>query len=621
MKCNDSQEMQGLRNELEQLKSQVADQVAALRARLHSSSLVPPDSVASPSAISVRSTAGLVEEDGYVRNELEQPKNQVSDQVAALRAQQHSSSLVPQNSVARPSAELEQLKNQVAGHIAQPHSSSLVPQNSVASLSAELEQLKNQNAALVAQLRSSLVPQNSVASPSAISVRSTAGLVEADGYVMPTLERSVGGVIMQPWDIDIAFTTFFRDMHPFLPFLTQSSPNSFYEREPFLFWTICVLGCRAVLPDLSKSLSDYVKNEAVQAPLRTCHNQAAATSVVQALLLLALWPFPCLSLLHEWSWIHCGSATHLALHVGLHQPLSASEFVPNSGRQHIPNLFCEFRRTWIAVYVVNNLISFARGYPSTVRADYNIIDYTLSSPDKLNVSPDLFKCLLIAQRIEEGQELGTSRTSQHGHTDPASREGIYRLLTSRLSETEKRISPLSPSVTMMLLAAQLQCQIQVLRSTSPVHLQETTILTAFDTAVHSVSLAREIQRTTSSTQLPMFLDALLLMSALLIFKIQISRFSTLIDGQVAQHNVAEAYSFCQETINDFKDTPARVSIFLNALYTLVAENQIPVGGFIIENTKCRGSQDILYEVSRKFQLKSIALPSSKAFNIQCYYAN
>jgi hypothetical protein len=468
-------------------------------------------------------------------------------------------------------------------------------------LRIELEELKQQVASLVPQPQQQSREHASLASPRTSGISpSVSSIVDVtaggDRFILQTMQRNLGSIVVEPWDIDMAFATFFRDMHPLLPFLTEASPNAFYDREPFLFWTIVVLGSRSVLPSLSKSLADHVKTEALQAPLRTCHNQAAATAVVQGLLLLSLWPFSNISLLHEASWIQCGTATHLALHLGLHQPLSASEFVPHNGRQHIPNLFCEFRRTWIAVYVINNLISFSRGYPCTTRADYNIIEYTLSSAAELDISPDLFKALLIARRIEEGQELGTSRTSKHGHIDPASREGIYRLLRSRLSETEKKVAPLPPSMKLMFLAAQLQCQVQVLQSTSPIHLQETTVLTAFDTARRVVCVARQIQCITASVQLPMFLDALLLMSTVLIFKISISRFSDLINVEAAQQNIADACAFCQETINEFNDIPARVSVFLNALYSLVVENQIPVGGYIIENTKCRNSQNILYEV-------------------------
>jgi hypothetical protein len=49
-------------------------------------------------------------------------------------------------------------------------------------------------------------------------------------------------------------------------------------------------------------------------------------------------------------------------------------------------------------------------------------------------------------------------------------------------------------------------------------------------------------------------------------------------------------------MNDFNEIPHRFGVFLDNLYTLVAENRVPMGGYIIENTKSRGCQNILYEV-------------------------
>jgi hypothetical protein len=453
-------------------------------------------------------------------------------------------------------------------------------------LREELEQLKSQV--------SSLLP---VLSPASISTASAAALpdyvpVTAQG----TLPRSAEGITVVSDQIDTAFRTFFRDIHPYFPFLDEIEPNACYDREPFLFWTICMLGLRSTFPDVSNGLSHHVTMESIQAPLRSCHNQNAATTVVQGLLLLSIWPFSNPSLLHEASWLHCGSATHLALHLGLHQPYSASEFVPQSGRDHIPDHFVEFRRTWIAVYICNSIISFVRGYPCTVKADYNIIEYTLSTPVKLSISPDLFKTLLIARRIEEEQDLGHSRTTPHGHIDPGSREGIFRLLQSRISDTEKRASPLTPFLSMIIMAAKLQPAIQVLQSSPTIPLQETTVLSACDDAAKVISLAKLLQSQSNMVHLPVFMDGLVLMSTVLIFKIHISVFAPLINGQMAQDKISEACSYFRDSVNGFNDIPARVSIFVEALYTLVAENLVPVGGFVIENTKSRYSQNILYEV-------------------------
>lgn len=436
------------------------------------------------------------------------------------------------------------------------------------------------------------LPINVVVAEGARPLDPLAGLVATD-----TLQRSVDGLIVFPWQIDLAFSTFYRDIHPFLPFLGDALPNAFYDREPFLFWVICCLGFRSTLPELSKKLVSHVTMDALLAPQRTCHKQAAATSVVQGLLLLSIWPMRTPSLLHETAWLHCGAATHLALHIGLHQPYAAEEFVPQNGRGHIPDFYEEFKRTWIAVYVVNCLISFVRGYPCTVRADHNIIAYTQSAPSQLGANPELLKLLLLARRIEEGEELGRSRTGEYGHVEPGGREGIYKILNERLADMEKKISPASPYLATLSMAVQLQPAIQVLQSTSPIPLQETTVLAAVNAAAQVISLGRMVQSKSATVHLPVFLDSLVMMATVLLFKITISRFSSLVNVESAQQKIAAACSYFRDGTNEFNDIPARVSVFVEALYSLVMENHLPVGGFVIENTKCRGSQNILYEVS------------------------
>lgn len=241
------------------------------------------------------------------------------------------------------------------------------PDEEMHTLRQELQQLKAQVAAMAPLIRSPANTQSGL-SPSSTSGETRTGGSARDVDI--TVQRSAGEIILLPWQIDSAFATFYRDMHPFLPFLSEATPNACYDQEPFLFWVICVLGLRSSMPDVSRGLAPHVNMEALQAPTRSAHNQAAAAAVVQGLLLLSIWPFPCPSLLHEAAWLHCGSATHLALHIGLHQPYSASEFVPKSSREHIPDLITEFRRTWIACYVINVLISFARGYPCS---EFNLL--------------------------------------------------------------------------------------------------------------------------------------------------------------------------------------------------------------------------------------------------------
>ncbi|RFU27780.1 hypothetical protein B7463_g8565, partial [Scytalidium lignicola] len=470
-------------------------------------------------------------------------------------------------------------------------------------LRAELEQMKAQV--------SSLLPQTSPTSasesiPSSANTDKEEGISETDEQASipkdttPTSARTAGDITVLPWQIDAAFEVFFQNIHPMLPFVTQSTPNRCYSREPFLFWAICVLGLRSVAPGLAHALCPFVHAEALHAPHRSCHNQIAATDVVQGLLLLSMWPFKSPSLLHESVWLHCGSATHLALHIGLHQPHSASEFVPKYRRDFLP--VSQFRRTWIACYVVNSLVSFARGYPSTIRADFNLIKYSRSTPSQLSIQPELFKYLLIARRIEEGQELGSPQSVPYGQIDPGSRAGICGLLKARIAETEENISKpsLSPIMRVFLTATKMLPVMQALQSTSPLPLQETEVLQAFELAGQLICQAEIVQKEINRVYFPVFIDGMVLISVLLILKIQISRFSGLVDQRRGQYLIEKACKYYRDGVNDFSTIPARLTQFMDGVRTMVAENCFPAGGFVIEKAKCHYSQNILYEFLWEF---------------------
>jgi hypothetical protein len=156
----------------------------------------------------------------------------------------------------------------------------------VQDLRREMELLKSQVAPLVPRTISGSLPDAGNPVPGS----SSSPFHSARAYML-TLPRSTAEITLLPWQIEAGFDTFFEKMHPFLPFLVRPEPNACFEREPFLFWTICMLGLRRDGAPCAKALAAYVSSEATQAPYSRCHCQSKATSVVQALLLLSLVAF------------------------------------------------------------------------------------------------------------------------------------------------------------------------------------------------------------------------------------------------------------------------------------------------------------------------------------------
>jgi transcriptional regulatory protein LEU3 len=104
--------------------------------------------------------------------------------------------------------------------------------------------------------------------------------------------------------------------HPYLPVIRQRDPDICYQRGPVLFWAIIVTACRryaredTVFQFLVDSLLPQVWNSISQPPLKL--------SVINAVLLLATWPFPNIRFLSDPSLIFAGIALNSSFLSGLH---------------------------------------------------------------------------------------------------------------------------------------------------------------------------------------------------------------------------------------------------------------------------------------------------------------
>ena len=109
---------------------------------------------------------------------------------------------------------------------------------------------------------------------------------------------------------------YFEHFHPYLPIVRTRDPDAVYQRGPVLFWTIILTACRRFARDssvyqfLMDSLSPEIWNCVSQPPLRL--------PIINALLILATWPFPKIRFLSDPSLIFAGIAVHSCFLTGLH---------------------------------------------------------------------------------------------------------------------------------------------------------------------------------------------------------------------------------------------------------------------------------------------------------------
>jgi Fungal specific transcription factor domain len=123
-----------------------------------------------------------------------------------------------------------------------------------------------------------------------------------------------------------------------------------YNCCPLLFWTIIAIASKESreYSYLYLTLMDPVRRLA-----NDIHSVASkSVPFIQALLLLCTWPFPYTAKILDRSWSYCGTATHIALELGLHRPRHISDFVWNVTVEE--ETLLTRRITWLACFIVNH---------------------------------------------------------------------------------------------------------------------------------------------------------------------------------------------------------------------------------------------------------------------------
>ncbi|KAK9342819.1 hypothetical protein V1522DRAFT_415055 [Lipomyces starkeyi] len=136
-----------------------------------------------------------------------------------------------------------------------------------------------------------------------------------------------------------------------------------------LFWAVVAVASKFVegCTDFRQRLIWPIRRLAMESVVR----ETPSLSLVQAYLLLCVWPMPFGAVSDDPSWTYCGIATHKAQHLGLHRPDHLNEFVQGTDFDH--ELLVSMRNTWLACFIVNQSISARLGIPATIRPDHAVM--------------------------------------------------------------------------------------------------------------------------------------------------------------------------------------------------------------------------------------------------------
>jgi hypothetical protein len=173
--------------------------------------------------------------------------------------------------------------------------------------------------------------------------------------------------------------------------------------------------------------------------------------VVQALLILCMWPFPFNRTLDDPSFIYCGIATQIGFQIGLHRPGRQAEF---SSRHEVLDVGEHARRmTWVACYIVNQMQCTRLGVPSSLQADYTL-NQTIEWPD---VPPTLASLYRIARLTSQFCDIiGAKGQSWSGLQEPSVRLDMVAHFAAQIDVLRQSHFPvMTEPVEVAFLAAKL----------------------------------------------------------------------------------------------------------------------------------------------------------------------
>lgn len=277
--------------------------------------------------------------------------------------------------------------------------------------------------------------------------------------------KAIGNVHFSAAQVTELFTTFFDRCHPHLPMKVCTSPETVFHRCPFLFWAICSAAMLGhAKPMLQEELSKLVA-AAIATPPRS-------VEVVQAFLVLCMWPFPFYTTTEDPSLLYCGIAIQAGLQMGLHRPGFTRDF--SSRRVLLEEPEDVVNSTWLACYIVSQLQASRSGVPIAVPNDFS---FEAAAACK-DVSPVLARLYRISRfNAQFNAVLGGSPSHPSGLMDPRSRLNIIKLFVSEFdqlragvcSESGSESPPPPPSrpVELALLASKLHLLSYAIRDDTP----------------------------------------------------------------------------------------------------------------------------------------------------------
>ncbi|GEQ66381.1 hypothetical protein JCM33374_g44 [Metschnikowia sp. JCM 33374] len=399
---------------------------------------------------------------------------------------------------------------------------------------------------------------------------------------------------------------FMTKLMPFMPIISSSNATQLYSNSQLLFWTVMLTASLSEPePTLYMSLASLIKQLAIE----TCWIRTPrSTHVIQALIILAIWPLPNEKVLDDCSYRFVGLAKNLSLQLGLHR---GGEFIQEFSRTQAnlgPDSDLWRTRSWLAVFFCDHFWSSALGLPPSINTtDYLLenarIDNTLPSNFRSLISLSIFQCKLV-------NVMGISVTRSDGLLEPSNRAASLNILDRELERLKFKLNVMDGSaVEIYYLYLRLMICCFAFLPGTPIEDQVKYVSTAYLSATRIITISSQILSSNSISliELPIYVRQAITYSAFLLFKLHLSRY--LIDKYVdsARQSIVTVHRLFRNTLSSWKELQndisrtSKVLEDLNIVLYTYPEIFIPSttpnsGGSIISRMRSHLTASLFYDL-------------------------
>ncbi|CUM66531.1 uncharacterized protein PRCAT00004198001 [Priceomyces carsonii] len=388
---------------------------------------------------------------------------------------------------------------------------------------------------------------------------------------------------------------------PFIPIFTSNSANELYHKSQLLFWTVMLTASLSESePTLYMSLASLI----MQLAIETCWIRTPrSTHVIQALIILSIWPLPNEKVLDDCSYRFVGLAKNLALQLGLHR---SGEFIQEFLRTQVslgPDAERWRTRSWLAVFFCEHFWSSVLGLPPSINTtDYLLenarIDTTLPKNFRCLISLSIFQCKLV-------NVMGISVTRPDGLLDPLNRASSLNLLDRELERLRFKLSIDDSSVEVYYLYIKLMICCFAFLPGTPIEDQVKYVSASYSAATRIITITSQMINTgILLIELPIYVRQAITYSVFLLFKLHLSRY--LVEKYVdsARQLIVTVHRLLRNTLLSWKDLQndisrtAKVLENLNiVLYTYpdIFQND-EAGGSIITRMRSHLTASLFYDL-------------------------